>query len=102
MKGVAKMDQGHRWVMRALGLLALATAPSMLVGVGCGGYKPPTLGACGDGVPRDEQPCGSDGYVAADRCFKSAAAACDCLGCTADACVQLETAPVQVRCGTSD
>lgn len=40
--------------------------------------------------------CAPNMFVAGDRCFDSAQAACVALGC--DSCVDLETAPAQVRC----
>lgn len=67
--------------------------------VGCGGYQPPTLGACGDGTPLDDAECSADEFVAADRCFSRLEAACSCLACDKDRCVAAESGPAQVSCG---
>lgn len=82
------------------GLLIAALSPLMLVD--CGGYQPPTLGACGDGTPLDEADCPGASYVAADRCFESKIAACDCLGCPPNRCAADEGSPTSVRCGAPE
>ncbi len=40
--------------------------------------------------------CAPTMFVAGDRCYRTSEAACAAQGC--DSCVDLETAPVQVRC----
>ncbi|MBW2456210.1 MAG: hypothetical protein JRI68_16950 [Deltaproteobacteria bacterium] len=76
------------WLLVALPLLS------------CGGYRPPTLGACGDGVPLDDDPCGPGSTMAADRCFASEQAACDCLACPKDHCVIDDSDPGEATCVT--
>jgi len=76
------------WMLLALPLLS------------CGGYRPPTLGACGDGVPLDDADCGSGKTIAADRCFDNETAACDCLGCPKGHCVVDDSDPGEASCVT--
>ena len=78
------------------------TLAVVLLGLGCGGYQPPPLGACSEGTPLDEKQCDASGFVAAERCFESAEAACDCLGCPPKRCQEDESAPVQVQCAATE
>ena len=80
-------------------MFSRTTLVLLLAVAGCGGYQPPTLGACGDGTPLDDAECSAEGFVAADRCFASLEAACECLVCDKDRCNAAETGPVQVSCG---
>jgi len=73
-----------------------------LIMLACGGYKPPTLGACGDGVSLDEADCDSSGFVANDRCFQMLEAACDCLACPKDRCAAAGSGPAEVSCKLSE
>jgi hypothetical protein len=82
----------RRWLL----LPAFAYLALMLLA--CGGYKPPTLGACGEGVPLDEADCDAAAFVANDRCFQTEAAACDCLACPKNRCSTAESGPAQVSC----
>ena len=66
----------------------------------CGGYRPPTLGACGEGVPLDDEPCADGSFVATDRCFPSLPAACECLTCPKNRCNASDSDPADVSCGT--
>lgn len=76
------------WTLLALSLLS------------CGGYRPPTLGACSDGVPLDDEDCSIGNTIAADRCFPSEQAACDCLGCPKGHCVIDDSDPGEATCVT--
>ncbi len=76
------------WMPLALSLLS------------CGGYRPPTLGACGEGVSLDEEDCGIGNTVAADRCFPNEQAACDCLACPKGHCVIDDSDPGEATCVT--
>ena len=76
--------------------MVLLAAASLL---DCGGYQPPTLGACSDGTPLDDAECPSASFVAADRCFETKLAACECLTCGGSRCLVEETSPARVRCG---
>ena len=71
----------------------------LLLMFGCGGYKPVALGACGDGVPLDEEDCAGENFVAADRCFGNRESACDCMGCAGTACKISDDTPAKVTCG---
>jgi hypothetical protein len=50
-------------------------------------------------VPLDEADCADGSYVAAERCFGSREAACDCLGCSGNQCNVSEDALAKVTCG---
>ncbi|MCA9617695.1 MAG: hypothetical protein KC731_01660 [Myxococcales bacterium] len=79
---------------RFVALWALA----LLVPLACGGYQPPTLGACGDGTPLSEADCPPDAFVAMDRCFDSRYAACGCISCSSDRCAANDSEPAEVSC----
>jgi hypothetical protein len=70
----------------------------VLLLIACGGYKPPAIGACGDGTPLAEADCVPGSYIAAKRCFDSKPAACGCLGCDDLRCVSSDSDPAQVTC----
>jgi hypothetical protein len=71
---------------------------AILFAVACGAYQPPTVGACGDGTPLDEEECATGSYVVNDRCFPTRGAACGCLGCVDHRCVADEEDPANVSC----
>jgi hypothetical protein len=73
-----------------------------LVVLSCGGYRPPPLGACSEGVPLDDEPCAAGSFVATDRCFASLPAACDCLACPKSRCQASDADPAEATCGTEE
>jgi len=85
-------------VMGRLALLGLA----LLLPLACGGYKPPTLGACGDGVPLDEEDCPPGSFIAMDRCFGSRPAACGCISCGPSRCSDDGDEPAEVSCAAPE
>lgn len=87
-----------RLVLVGLSLLGSA----LLVPLACGGYKPPTLGACGDGTPLDEADCPPGSFVAMDRCFGSRHAACGCISCSSSRCADDGDEPAEVSCAAPE
>jgi hypothetical protein len=80
----------------------LLLASMLLIPLACGGYKPPALGACGDGTPTDEEECLPDAYVAMDRCFPTRSAACGCLSCQPSNCKDDGDEPAEISCGAPE
>jgi len=70
--------------------------------MGCGGYKPPPLGACGEGTPVDDDPCPTGSFIATDRCFPTLTAACECLSCSKKRCRADNSKPADVTCGAAE
>jgi hypothetical protein len=66
---------------------------------GCGAAEASKLGACtAEGTPIDKGDCPDDGFVAADTCFTTQQAACECLSCPKSRCVASGGTPAQVSC----
>jgi hypothetical protein len=77
-------------------LLAVAFAPL----AACGAAEASKLGACtAEGTSLDSGDCPDDGFVAADHCFTSKRAACECLACPPSRCTATEGGPSKVSCG---
>lgn len=81
--------------------LLLLPLPLCLLLPGCGGYQPPTIGACSEGKPLAEADCPDDGFEATDRCFQTLAAACECLSCPPHRCTKSDSKPAEVSCSAT-